>query len=264
MFLRDIRSIFTSSLAFALACPILFAIPVLVEFAQHVVELEAGMYVDTASAQVAEADPLRMEFGLAKTLALLLPGYWFVRYLLLGRDARRAGRIEMPAFGLWFAIFSLSALRMWLSLFGPTLGELTGLDEAVASPLSMGLGFVEMALMIYLAVWLVAWPVGNSRLGPIRSARIMSGSFWYAAGLFVAGFLPLMVVHYGLAIAAVLWLPGWADWLAMIADSVVVGFLALTMTGATVLGAQRAAERKGIALLPQPGEAGEEPRAVTE
>lgn len=250
MLLRDIGQTYRTSWAFALACPLLFAIPVLVELLQHFVELQAGMYVDTEGARAAEQGELRMQLGFAKTLALLLPGYWFARFVLFQGDGQRAAQIEMPAFGLWLVIFAIMAVNMWLGLFGPSLGQLAGLDEDGAMQLSIALGVLEAIAMIFLSAWLVAWPVGNAALGPIKSVRIMGGSFWYAAALFVAGFLPLMAIHYGLAIAAVLWLPAWLDWLAMVIDAILVGFLALTMTGATVFGARRAAARKGVDLLP--------------
>lgn len=247
---NDIRQNYASALAFALACPLLFLVPVVVEMAQHVVELLAGMYAGEAGARAAEADPLRLQFGFAKTLALLLPGYWFVRYLLFGNDAARARAVEWPAAGLYAVIFVLMAIQFWLSLFAPSLPELVGLAGGAATALSVVKAILLQVMAIYLIAWLVAWPMGNASIGPVRSFAIMHGSFWYAIGLFVAGFLPLMLLHYALAIAAVLWLPDWLDWAAMIIDAIVVGFLALTMAGANALAAQRAAARKGIALKP--------------
>lgn len=90
----DIADIYRSAWAFALACPLLFLIPALVEFAQHIVEWQGGMYDGIADAKAAETDPLRLQFGFAKTLALLLPSYWLSRYILFGNDAARARRIE--------------------------------------------------------------------------------------------------------------------------------------------------------------------------
>ena len=250
MFYDDFKTIYRSACRFAFACPFLFAIPLLVEMVQHVAELNAGMYSGPAGAAAAEADPLRLQLGFVKTLAITLPTYWFIRYMLFGGDAARAARLEMPAVGLWAVTFAVFALDSWLSLFGPSLVDMVRL-EAEAAPWLSGAVFVaSMVLTIYLTAWVVAWAVGNSSIGPIRSFRVMHGSFWYALGLFVAGFLPLMIPHYGLAIAAVLWLPPGLDWAAMIIDSVVVAFLSLTMAGATAQGALRAAERKGVSLLP--------------
>ena len=250
MFLNDAKAIYRSAWRFAVACPILFAIPVLVEFAQHAIEMRAGMYLDEAGAVAAEGDTLRMQFGFLKVLAIQLPGYWFVRYIVLGHDANRAGRLEMPAIALWFVIFALLAVTGWLGMFGPSLAGVLGISAAATPWFDGGMFVLEMVLTIYLIGWAVAWAVGNAAIGPVRSFAIMNGSFWYALGLFAIGFLPLMIPHYGLAILAVLVLPTSLDWVAMAIDSLLVGYLALTMAGASAYAAIRAAERRGISLLP--------------
>lgn len=251
----DIKTLYRSIWTFALVCPVLFAIPVLVEFAQHVVEMQAGMYVDEAGAMVAEADPLRLQFGFAKTLALFLPGYWFVRYIMFGNDPAKARALEWPAVGLFGVIFAIQALQSWLGLFAPSLAEAIGLAGTPATVFTTIETIALQVLMIYLTAWMVAWSLGNAAINPLRSLAIMSGSFWYALGLFVAGFLPLMVLHYALAVAAVVWLPTSLDWAAMVVDSVVVGFLALSIAGSIALGARKAADRKGVSLLPAPAAA---------
>jgi hypothetical protein len=247
--ISDTKAIYRDAGAFAVTFPLLFLIPVGVEMAQHVVELQAGMYVSEAGAKVAEADPLRLQFGFAKTLALLLPGYWFVRFIALG-DRARAARIEWPAFGLWLVLFAFSAAQMWWGLFGPDLAELTGMKGQPAQAASIALQVFEFILAIYLTAWVVAWPLGNKQLGPLRSFALMQGSFWHAVGLMVTGMAPLMAVHYGLAIAAVVALPDGLDWLAMVIDSIVVGFLALTLAGSVAYAAIHAARRKGVDLAP--------------
>jgi hypothetical protein len=249
MLKRDIADVYRSAFAFVLACPLLFAIPALVEFAQHVVELQAGMYVSEAGARAAEADPLRLQFGFAKTMALLLPGYWFTRYVMFGHDPRRAARIEWPAFGLWLVIFVVSAAEIGWALFGPSPGELLGAEGTAATGLSAGRAVLSQIVLIYLSALVVAWPLGNGAIGPIRSAAIMHGSFWYAIALAIASLLPLMALHYALAIVAVIWLPVGLDWTAMAIDSLLVGYLALTLTGGGVYAARRAAGRKGVTLL---------------
>lgn len=247
--ISDTKAIYRDAGAFAVAFPVLFLIPVLVEMAQHVVELRGGMYVNEAGAMVAESDPLRLQFGFVKTLALHLPGYWFVRYILIG-DRARAARIEWPAAGLWLVIFAFAAAQMWWGLFGPSLTDLAGLEGQAATIASVVLTILSMALSLYLIAWMVAWPLGNRSIGPVQSLAIMHREFWHAAGLMLTGMLPLMVVHYGLAIAAVVALPPALDWAAMVADSVVVGYLALTMMGASAYAALHAARRSGAELLP--------------
>ena len=174
----DIATVYRSAWAFALACPLLFLIPVLVELAQHVVEWRAGMYDGIASAKAAEADPLRLQFGFAKTLALLLPGYWFTRYILFGFDARRAARIEWPAIGLWLILFALNGVQQWWTLFGPSLTGLMGLSGTTAQWTGYALVLFSSIAGIYFMAWTVAWALGNAAIGPIRSC----GSWRAASG----------------------------------------------------------------------------------
>lgn len=247
--IQDTKAIYRQAAAFAFAFPLLFLIPVLVEMAQHIVELQAGMYLSEAGAKMAETDPMRLQFGFAKTLALLLPGYWFVRFIALP-DRSRSGRIEWPAFGLWLIVFAFAAVQMWWGLFGPSLTGLAGLQGQPASIAQIVLEVLSVAMAIYLTAWTVAWPLGTKAIGPFRSIAIMQGSFWHALGLMITSMLPLMALHYGLAIVAVMALPTGLDWAAMVVDSLVVGLLALTLTGSSAYAALHAARRQGIDLLP--------------
>ena len=105
-------------------------------------------------------------------------------------------------------------------------------------------------LALYLSAWSAGWAVGNRAITPRRSFAIMHKGIWHAAGLMVTGMVPLMVLHYALAIAAVVVLPSALDWAAMVVDSIVVGFLALTLTGSSVMAAVYAARRAEVDLLP--------------
>jgi len=243
----DIASIYRHAWAFARLCPLLFLIPVLVEFAQHIVEWQAGMYDGVAGAKAAADDPLRMQFGFAKTLALLLPGYWFARFILFSGDAARARRIESPAIGLWLILFAIHGLEQWWTLFGPPLTGLIGLTGETARWTGYALVAGGSILGVYLTAWNSAWAAGNAAIGPIRSIGIMAGSFWWTIALMIVGVLPLMVVHYALGYAAIV-APAALDWPLLIVDAVAVGFLALTMTGASTIAAQRAARRKSVDL----------------
>lgn len=251
---NDIATIYRSAFAFAVACPLLFLIPVLVELAQHIVEWRAGMYDSIAGAKAAETDPLRLQFGFAKTLALLLPGYWFTRYILLDFDARRAARIEWPAIGLWLALFALNGVQQWWTLFGPSLTGLMGLSGPAAQWTGYALALLGGVAGIYFMAWTVAWTLGNAAIGPIRSVRIMAGSFWRTVVLMLAGVVPLMIVHYALGFGAI-FAPAALDWPLLLLDSLVVGLLALTMAGSTAVAARHAAAAKGRDLRPEPARA---------
>ena len=257
----DIATVYRSAWAFAFACPLLFLVPVLVELAQHIVEWQAGMYDGIAGAKAAEADPLRLQFGFAKTLALLLPGYWFTRYILFGFDARRAARIEWPAIGLWLIPFALNGVQQGWALFGPSLTGLIGLSGTTAQWTGYALILLGTVAGIYFTAWIAAWPLGNAAIGPIRSIRIMTGSFWRTVLLLLAGVLPLMIVHYALSFGAI-FAPAILDWPLLILDALVVGLLALTMAGSNAVAARHAAAVKGKDLRPEPASARSSPEPV--
>lgn len=242
----DIRRLYADAGAFALALPVLFSIPVVIEFAQHVVEIRLGLY-RTGLGGAAAADQRRLVLGFAKTLALLLPAYWFVRYMASHRNAAYAKRIEHPATTLFAVQFLLRALAQWLALFGPPMGILLGLDGRATGYASLIVAIGCSVIGIYFTAWFVAWPLGTVSIGPLRSITVIAGSFWRTVGYVLAGAVPLMLVHYALGYGAI----GRSDvivWLMMTADALVVGFLALTMAGSSYLAAQRAAARSGVAL----------------
>lgn len=243
----DIRRLYRDSAAFAVALPILFSIPVILEFAQHVVEIDLGMF--DGNRVGAALDQRRLTIGFAKTLALILPGYWFVRYMAWGRDAARAKQIAWPAVGLFAFQFLIQASFQWYALFGPSIAAAASIEGSAATYLSA----VSVALVtiggVYLTALFIAWPLGNARIGPLRSIAIMTGSFWRTIGYTIGGAVPLMAVHYALNYGA-MGQPRAIVWAILAFDALVVGFLALTTVGAHYLAARHAAARKGVALLP--------------
>ncbi|UVO52207.1 hypothetical protein M0208_17440 [Sphingomonas sp. SUN019] len=245
----DIKRIYSDSGAFARALPFLFLIPVLIEFAQHVVEINIGMYDSRAAARGVSADDSRLALGYAKVLALTLPGYWFVRFMAWDRSAAKARAVERPAAMLFVVQFAILAAVQLFGLFGPPVGVLLGLEGTVATIAAAVAVVIQTIIGVYLTAWFVAWPLGNAAIGPVRSFGVMSGSFWRAIGYIIAGALPLMALHYALGLGAI-GLPRAVVWVMMAVDAIVVGFLALTMMGANYTAARRAAERKGVSLLP--------------
>lgn len=245
---QDIRSVYANAWRAAFIFPVLFLIPAIVEFAQHVVEINSGMYLSKTDGAVAADNQMRMLFGFAKTVALGIPGYWFVRFMAFA-DRSRASKIEWPAFGLWLVLFGLQAIALALPLFGPPLGPLLGLTgkaTQIAGPILSG---VWSVFGIYLIAWYVAWPLGSRAIGPLRSIRVMHGSFWRTVAYLLGCVVPLMALHYGLSYLAILVTPDWLDWLVLAIDSLVVALLACTMMGASFIAARHAARRKNIPLF---------------
>lgn len=245
----DIKSIYRSAWTFMIACPLLFLIPVFVEMAQHVAEIHIGMYHSLASARAVADSPLRMTFAVAKIIALMLPGYWFVRYLAAGNDPHAARRIEPVGLALWSILFTLNLTLSLYSLFGPPLGEALGLTGSVGTYFGTAVSGGWSILSVYLSAWIIAWTLGNATIGPLRSVAIMNGYFWRTVVYMVTGVLPLMVVHYALGYGA-MGCPNWLIWPMLIVDAFLVGILALTMTAPIWLGARRAAEARGVELAP--------------
>ena len=246
----DIKEVYTCAWRAPFLFPLVFLIPALVEFAQHIVELNAGMYESRAAAKLAADDPLRMMFGYAKVLSLTFPTYWFVR-LMAFEDRAKAARIEQPAFGLWLVLLALPVMQVALSKFGPSLGAALGLGGELAKFFAPTLSGAWSILGIYLTAWLIAWPLGNRAIGPIRSIKLMTGSFWRTIGYLVLCVLPLMAMHYGLGYLAILFTPPWLDWPVLLLDSIVVAWLACTMAGASFVAARHAAVNKSVPLLPR-------------
>lgn len=244
----NIKSVYYSGLRAALLLPLLFLIPAVVEFVQHVVEVRSGMYESIAAAKAVEHDPLRMLFGFAKTIALLVPGYWFVRFMALA-DQSKAARIEQPAFRLWLVLLALQSGFQAYALFSPPLGSLLGQTGQASKWVGPAIAAIWSIFGLYLTAWFVAWPLGNSAIGPLRSLKIMTGSFWRTLGYAIACILPLMVVHYGLGYLAIALTPRWLDWPILAVDALIVAWLACTMAGSSLVAARHSARDKGIPLV---------------
>ncbi len=247
---EETKRLYADARAFALALPILFSIPVLIEFAQHVVEIDLGLYRHGLGA-LAAMDPRRLTLGFTKTLALLLPGYWFVRYIAKNRDAAYAKAIQRPAATLFGIQFALKALAQWWALFGPPLAILLNIPGKAGDYLSLTTMIATSVIGIYLTAWFVAWPLGNAKIGPLKSIALMAGSFWRTIAYTLIGTAPLMALHYALGYGAI-GQPEALVWAMMTIDALVVGVLALTMNGAGYLAARHAAQRNNVPLIRAP------------
>ena len=248
----DLRQAYSGAWRFMLACPILFAIPVLVEAVQHVIEYQLGMYDGIARAQVVEGHPARMIWGTVKVATLVLAAYWVTRFLGRGRDA--AGRIEPVALRLF------APVMLWALAWGGTLiwgGKLLaaiGIGDTPGLWIGVGLFLCSFLLEILLACWKVGAALGNPRLGFARSIALVGPRLGWSLGFTLLAILPPMVLHYILGVGAI------GNPLAqvvpmLIADSLLVGCLGTLMATVSFVIAERAAGRVGICLVA--AEAGE-------
>lgn len=214
-FLQGIAFVYRQSWAFLLACPLIALIPIVAELVQHIVEMQAGMYSGPEGAVAAEADPARMAFGFVKTLALTLVGYWAVRFYA-SRDPAYARRLDGRAVALFAVVFALQALLSALGLF------------VFSGVLAAGFFVFSLIFGPLLARFVVAAPLGVW-ISPLASIRQMARQLPWAVAFNIVAVLPLMIVHYALGIGAI-FVPGEAiKWAMLIADSLVVGWLAAVL-----------------------------------
>ncbi len=221
-FWSGLKYTYRESWAFLWACPLLALIPVLAEFAQHAAEMHLGMYASVEAAQAAENDPLRMAFGFLKTTALSLTGYWVIRYLAGNRDAQAARSFDRRSVALYAVVMLFNIALVALQLFVlPRSGT--------ALIVGMLAGLIITPLLLR---WFVAAPLGIF-ISPVASARLMLPQVPWAIAFSLAVMLPLMIPHYALGAAAI-FAPGYAlKWVVLIADSLLVGWMAAAMMAAS-------------------------------
>ena len=220
-FWSGIKYTYREGWAFLLACPLLALVPVAFELLQHVVEMQIGMYDSIENATAADADGTRMAFGYAKTLGMLLPGYWVIRFLAGNRDAGSARTYEPAAARLFALVFGFQAILNAFLLFGlPRTG--TGLLIAM----TLGLAITPL-----LSRWSVAAPLGVF-IPPLQSVRAMAPQLPWALAFSIVVILPLMIPHYALGTAAI-FAPAALKWPVLIIDSMLVGCLAVVMVAST-------------------------------
>lgn len=196
--------------------PLVAALP---EFAQHVAEIQLGMFDSREAAQAIGNSDTRWAFGYVK-----LAGY-FVAILLAIRfwSARGEGTPWWSPKGVAWRVFGFALLlNLAVSFANAGIGLIiAGKDPRIGE----AAGIVVSILTLPVVVLLVAGLVGDKKATVARAYR----HGWMAAlriGLFSAVVLaPLMWLH-GQNHAWAMGQPGALVWALMVFDSLVVGLLA--------------------------------------
>ncbi len=245
-----IKAVYGRAGRYALLCPLLFLVPVAFEIAQHVIELQLGLYRSREAMIAAEAAPARMVMGHFKVIALFLTGYWAMRFVAFGNDPVAARTVDGKAVRLFLPVMAWGLLWLVLLQDGPLLAaELDWPKRAVSIGL-LATFFVTFLFEPCLAAWKTAAPVGNGRIGFVRSIRLMRGNYLWALGLSLLIVMPLMVIHYGLAFAALGRSP-LMSWSIMAVDSALAGFMGAAMTITNYVIARRVTDAHSIELMPE-------------
>ncbi|GGE76677.1 hypothetical protein [Sphingomonas prati] len=237
---------------FALACPLLFAVPAVAEVAQHVVEYGAGFYLSIAAMKAAEHDTGRMVLGHLKVIALYLTGYWATRFWAYGDDARAAWRVDARVAGLYLPVLAWELLWLVVIQDGPVISAALNLPERLVVLIVAILMPATLLFNVCLAAWKATTAVGDGRIGFMRSIELTPGSFWWSLGLTLVTVLPVMVLHYVLAFAALGRSPVVTGGV-LLADSLLVAFMAPLLVAVNYAIAERVLGRAGLAIEPEGG-----------
>jgi hypothetical protein len=242
----DFKGVYAGAWRYALACPLLFALPVIVEFIQHAIEMRIGMYDSIAAAKAVEAHGARLAWGMVKTLSLTLAGYWVARFLLMREGAAAARRLDPAAVRryAWVMLWGLGLTA--LTLWGADAMRAAGLG-AYAMRAGITLFLLSFILNVMLAPWMVGAALGNDEPGFLRAIRLVGRDVWWGLLFTLATVLPPMALHYACAILAIGAAPA-AAWAVLAFDSVLVGYLGAIIAATNVAIARRAAARAGGAL----------------
>jgi hypothetical protein len=244
---KEMKENYRASARFAVALPLIFAMPVLVEGLQHVAEWRIGMFESGAMAEAVSDHPARMSVGYVKTALLCVMGYWVWRFLGFKGDLGRVLRFDRTAIALFALVLAFQAAQVVVQNQAGTLLGATIATEAGLFLTGLALILAAMALEIYIAAWKVGAALGNRRMGPLASLRTMHGSIAWGYGFTLLMFFPVMILHYllnGLAIGR----PAAIAWPLLTLDALVVGYLAVLLPTTVFIVARRAAGRRGIDL----------------
>lgn len=241
--LKAIFATYRTAGAFALACPLLFLVPVVPELVQHIVEYKIGMFASIAAARAVEHDHLRMLFGSIKVLALLLPGYWIARFAWWG-DGRRAGTWDETGVRGYLPVLIYGIIVNMAGLWGPQLiGGRTG------NLLALSTFPLLLILNTLLAQWVARAPLGDGTASAAHSVRLVGRDFLWAFIFGIVAMLPPMIGHYALNFLG-LGKPLPVLAMVLVLDSLFVGYLVAILCCIPVTitrHAEARAERRALA-----------------
>lgn len=243
------REAYVRSWRFARALPWLVAVVVAAEFAQHVVEMQLGMYNSVAQARAMQDAPARMIAGHVKIVAATLLGYCVARYLGHGDDARAAVRLEAQAVRLYVPVLLFGAIWVVIGLDSPPLLRGLGVDAAVAGRVTIAAGLVGFVFQLLLHPWSIAAALGNGAIGFSGSIRLSAPRVVWILAFTLLAVLPMMALHYALFFAAI-GRPPLLAWSMAIVDAGVVGFLGVLIVAVSFIVARRITDSAGVTLLP--------------
>ena len=220
--LRGLVDVYRAGLTLPVLAPAIFAIAVLPEAAQHVAEIQLGMFTSREAFIANSAHPIRMAFGALKVAGLLLCVLAAARFVHIGTVR---GALRMPWRDVGRTVFALAV--GFLASLPTEWATRTGQPPEIYWPVMA----VSWATSFVLIVYLVGALLGDREM--TLKASFTRG--WRAVPalvvLGVAAFWPASMLHsyaHTLAIGAA---PAFV-WALMTVDALLVGLLATLLGSA--------------------------------
>lgn len=199
------------------AIPLIAVIP---EFAQHVVEINIGMFDSREAAKALSDDPTRWAFGYAKLTGYLIAILAATRFWA----ARRQGLAWYSPWGIAWKVFGLALVLngLFMALSAVFADPLKGaVGEMATNAISLALNLVTLPLLVLL----VAGLVGDKSATLASVYRTGWGAAFRIVLFSAVVLVPLMALHsynHELAFGAH---PALV-WALMVFDSLLIGLLA--------------------------------------
>ncbi|TGX54106.1 hypothetical protein E5A73_08260 [Sphingomonas gei] len=206
-----------------LVAPIIVAIAVIPEFAQHVVEINLGMFDSREAAHALADSPLRWGFGYVKLAGFAFAILLTARLWAFDGSVRRALRIPPRVLlrtGFALAVMiAVSAALAWLSGRFPPIPR-----EAIS--------IVGDIVSAGVMVWAIAELVEDRSMSLWRAVTLYLPTAVLVLLLFFAAMLPAQALH-GVNHKVALGQSAALIWPLMLFDSLVVGVIA-ALAGAAI------------------------------
>ncbi len=218
-FFADLLGAYTDGVRFARGLPLLFAVMVLWEFGQHVLEVRIGFFDSIETSRAVSLDGSRMILGWIKMILVYAIGFFAIRFFVLA-DRERTLRVPASIFRAYLPYVLYSLAMFSLIMYAPFI-----VGAQSATTFRMVVSLVQLAVEPLLMLWIVSAATDGPVRNPIRSVICMGRFFFWAFALFFAGRIPINAAH-GLLNRYAVGQPPALLWTMLVGDAVVVGLLA--------------------------------------
>lgn len=261
-YLGDLIGSQADGFRFARAVPLVFAFVVAIELAQHVLEVRLGFFGTHEQRVEAATHWSRVGLGWFKMATVYGAGFFALRWLVC-RDSKRTLAVTGAALRAYAPVFFYAMAVFALIFHAPQIVAAAGGSEDGGDTVRTIVGLAQLALEPFLFAWFVSAATAEQPIGPMASARRTGRLYAYAFPLFFVARLPLNLLHQMLNQWSAERPPA-VMWSLLIGDALLVGVLvavgpAIAWRVSRVVD-ERAADAKGVSLLPSAVEGEGEPR----